>query len=315
MVKTNNKQTTAKQIRKEHMMVARGTLTIALAQMSQMPIGKPFGAFENSVRYVASQRDANGREPELIVFPEMHLYGTQSLDADRAYRMQCAAATDLHDELAGELGKLARELGIWLIPGTVAEANPEGGIFNTAPVFSPEGGLIASYRKICPWRPFERYTPGSTFTTFDIPGKGRVGIMICYDAWFPEISRQLAWMGADIIINPVRTTTPDRAQELILARANAIVNQIYIASLNAPAPRGVGQSLLVGPEGEIISTAGDDGEHVIIRTIDLDEVHRVREQGTAGSNRMWEQFRPSEPPIPLPLYEGSINPNRWHIQQ
>lgn len=318
MVKTNNTSTAAGNgwtSGKEHMMVAQGTLTIALAQMSQMPIGKPFGAFENSVRYVASQRAVDGRSPELIVFPEMHLYDTQDLDDERSYRMQCAAATDLHDELAGKLGKLARELGIWLIPGTVAERNPEGGIFNTAPVFSPEGELVASYRKICPWRPFERYTPGNAFTTFDIPGKCRIGIMICYDAWFPEISRQLAWLGADIIINPVRTTTPDRAQELILARANAIVNQTFVASLNAPAPQGVGQSLLVGPEGEIISATGDDGEHVIIHTVDLDAVRRVHEQGTAGSNRMWEQFRPGEPPIPLPLYEGSISPDRWHIQQ
>ena len=311
MVKTNNGGTTGK----EHTMTARGTLTIALAQMGQMPIGKPFGAFENSVRYVASQRGDDGRSPELVVFPEMHLYGTEHFDEDRSYRMQCAAATDLHDEFTARLGKLARELGIWLIPGTVAEKNPEGGIFNTAPVFSPEGELVVSYRKICPWRPYERYTPGSGFTVFDIPGKGRVGIMICYDAWFPEISRQIAWMGADIIINPVRTTTPDRAQELILARANAIVNQTFIASLNAPAPQGVGRSLLVDPEGGVIDATEDEGEHLIIRTIDLDEVRRVHEQGTAGSNRMWEQFRPGEPPIELPLYEGSISPNRWHIRR
>lgn len=295
-------------------MTTRGTLTIAMAQTGQLSIGKPFGAFANDARRVASMRSADGLAPELIVYPEMHLYGTGELDDERAYRMQCASATDLHDDMAGKLGNLAHELGIWLIPGTVAERNPEGGIFNTAPVFSPEGELVASYRKICPWRPFERYTSGDSFTVFDIPGKGRIGIMICYDAWFPEISRQLAWLGADLIINPVRTTTPDRAQELILARANAIVNQVFVASLNAPAPQGVGESLLVDPEGGVIASTDDADDHVIVRTIDLGSVHLVRERGTAGSNRMWEQFRPGEPPIQLPLYEGAIDPQRWRIQ-
>lgn len=295
-------------------MTTRGALTIALAQMSQMPIGKPLGAFENDVRRVASMRSGEGLRPELIVFPEMHLYGTGELDDERSYRAQCASATDLHDRLTAKLGGIARELGVWLIPGTVAERNPAGGIFNTAPVFSPKGELVASYRKICPWRPFERYTPGDSFTTFDIPGKGRIGIMICYDAWFPEISRQLAWQGADLIINPVRTTTPDRVQELILARANAIVNQTFVASLNAPAPQGVGQSTLVDPEGAVIESSEGDGEQVIIRTIDLDAVRLVRERGTAGSNRMWEQFHPGEPSIPLPLYGGAIIPERWRIQ-
>lgn len=291
------------------------TLTIAMAQKSQTAIGTPFNVFESNVRAIASMRDEHGNTPEMIIFPEMHLFGTGELDEEHAYRAQCDVASDMHDGLIDDFGRLAKELGIWLVPGTIPEKNAENGIFNTAPVFSPDGELVASYRKICPWRPFEHYTPGDSFTVFDIPGKGRVGIMICYDAWFPEISRQIAWLGADIIINPVFTTTPDRKQELVLAQANAIVNQTFIASLNAPAPYGVGQSLLVDPEGEIIAKTEDADEHLMIATIDLGKVSQVRRDGTAGSNKMWEQFRLGEPPIALPLYQGSIDPERWNVRQ
>lgn len=289
-------------------------LTIAMAQYSQLAIGKPFGNFANSVRHIVSTKSLQGTHPSLVIFPEMHLFGTSGLSEQQHDCALESSATDFHDELTDNLKQLAEELNIWLIPGTVVEKNPEGGIYNTAPVFSPEGELVATYRKICPWRPFEKYTPGDSFTVFEIPGKGRIGLTICYDAWFPEITRQVAWMGADLVVNLVRTTTPDRRQELVLARANAIVNQTFLASVNAPAPEGVGDSILVDPEGKTLETLEGSQEGLITTTIHLDQVRRVHETGTAGSNKMWEQFHPGEKPIPLPLYAGSIDPERWHPQ-
>ena len=72
--------------------------------------------------------------------------------------------------------------------------------------------------------------------TFDIPEVGRIGLSICYDGGFPETCRQLAWMGAEVVLQPSRTTTSDRNQEMVMARANAIFNQIYLVSLNAGSP-------------------------------------------------------------------------------
>ena len=74
--------------------------------------------------------------------------------------------------------------------------------------------------------------------TFDIPEIGRIGLAICYDGSFPETFRQLAWMGAEVVLQPNLTTTSDREQELVMARANAIFNQLYVVSLNAAAPAG-----------------------------------------------------------------------------
>ena len=303
--------------------------TIALAQYAQIPLSddESFDHFAQTVAAICAGHDAAGNSPELVAFPEMHLFGTGSLNEEDANRAQEAAAVEFpdtssqpvcvveaSDSLLSKCANLAKKHGIWLVPGTFCERNPSGGIYNTAAVFSPDGLLVGSYRKICPWRPYERYIPGNSFTVVDLPGKGRLGLTICYDAWFPEIARQVAWLGADLILNLVRTTTPDRRQELVLARATAITNQVFVASVNAAAPQGVGDSVLVDTEGELLDVCRGDEEALLTHTIDLDMVDHVRRIGTAGSNRLWEQFRPDDDDIPLPLYEGHISAARWHPQ-
>lgn len=111
---------------------------------------------------------------------------------------------------------------------------------------------------------------------FDIPGTGRVGLSICYDAWFPETTRQLAWMGAELVLN----------------RANAIANQVFVASVNAAAPTGVGCSLLADPQGTVRSAAPDANAIRLTDVIDLDEVTNVRTSGTCGLNRVWGPVPP-----------------------
>ena len=81
-----------------------------------------------------------------------------------------------------------------------------------------------------PWRPAERYDPGNKFDVVHT-GELNLGLSIYYDAWLAASTRQLAWSSAEVILNVVKTTTPERQQELILAQANAIVNQVlFLAS-------------------------------------------------------------------------------------
>lgn len=249
---------------------------------------------------------------EFAVYPELHLFGAESAaptTAGRNTRLR-ESAEPLDGPLMTRLGQIARDAGVWLLPGSVCEAGPAGELFNTAVVFNPAGELVASYRKIFPWRPFEPYDPGDRFVVFDVPDVGRFGLSICYDAWFPEVARHLAWLGAEVVLNVVKTTTPDREQELVLARANSIVNQTFTVSVNCAAPIGEGRSLLVDPEGAVLRTAAA-GPELIVETLDLDTVSRVRTSGTAGLNRMWSQFLPTDSPLELPLYHGRIDPDRW----
>ncbi|MCY0903348.1 carbon-nitrogen hydrolase family protein [Arthrobacter sp. H14-L1] len=247
---------------------------------------------------------------QLVVFPELHLFGDGEPDRQRSEALQESAQLLDGPRVTG-LKEIAADFGIWLIPGSVCERGNDGRLFNTALVLSPSGELAGHYRKIFPWRPFEPYDPGARFSTVDLDGIGRVGLNICYDAWFPEVTRQLAWMGAEVIVNVVKTTTADRAQELILARANAIVNQVFMVSVNCAGPTGRGESLIVDPEGAVIASAPGMEATILAAELDLAAVERVRQQGTAGLNRMWSQFRPGEPAIELPVYRGQIDPATW----
>jgi predicted amidohydrolase len=305
-------------------MQERVPLRIIMVQAPQLPFDATSGTFytfESSVRQAVAHAPVPSKADTatLVLFPEMHLFGIDNVPSPLIAKAQAAAAIPLPRKgtpgsgYSSRLSRLAHELGVWLIPGTVCEEvkDKPGAIYNTAAVWSPEGKLTATYRKICPWKPFEKYVPGTSFTVFDIPRVGRVGLTICYDAWFPEVFRQVAWLGAELIVNLVRTTTPDRQQELTLARANAIVNQSFVASLNAPAPGGFGRSVLVGPEGEIIDFIDSDESGIISSEIDLGHSQYIRDNGTLGLNRMWHQFKTSDAAVPLPLYGGSINGKRW----
>jgi predicted amidohydrolase len=99
----------------------------------------------------------------------------------------------------------------------------------------------------------ERSDPGEEFCVFDIPGKGRCGLCICYDQWFPEVVRSLTWMGAEVIFCPTATYTSDRSLELVLAQANAGVNQVYFLNVNGVGGGGIGQSIFVDAEGRVLS--------------------------------------------------------------
>jgi predicted amidohydrolase len=294
-----------------------GVITVAAAQARPLPAtGLPaFGRDDTLTAFdadVTRAREGIDDGPGLLVYPELHLFGTDEHPPPEREGILRAAAAPLDGELVERLGRIARASGVWLMPGSVCEAGNGGALFNTALIFAPDGTLAGTYRKVFPWRPYEPYTPGDRFVTIDIPGCCRLGMSICYDAWFPEVSRHLAWLGAEVVVNVVKTTTADRPQELILARANSIVNQVFTVDVNCAGPVGRGRSIIVGPEGGVLYECPGDAPQVLHQRLDTGEVDRVREQGTAGTNRMWSQFLPSDAGLELPLYQGRIDPAAWN---
>ncbi|WP_225735681.1 carbon-nitrogen hydrolase family protein [Gulosibacter chungangensis] len=286
--------------------MTKKTLTVALAQRAPHPIDRPLDAF---ARDVAATVEAHPNI-QLLVYPELHLNGTEHLpEPERADALEAAAVT-LDSDYIRTLGAIAAEHGIWLCPGSLGERGPAGEFFNTQLLFDGTGALRSRYRKMFPWRPYEPHQPGTEFITQGLDGTAIAGLSICYDAWFPEHTRQLAWDGADLILNIVKTTTPDREQELVLARANAIVNQNVMASVNCAPPVGRGRSIVVNAEGFVIAEAGI-GEETLVFEFDPAHVAAVRERGTMFSNRMWSQFQEGDAVIPMPLYDGRIDPKSW----
>ncbi len=252
--------------------------------------------FERNVRSLHATFD----DLQLVVAPELHLMALRPLLEDDAAPHDLAV--DIPGPLTERLGALARETRLWLVPGSVYERVGDG-VANTAVVFSPNGELVANYRKCFPWQPYETTRPGTQTVCFDIADVGRFGIAICHDGAFPEIFRSLAWQGAEAIFQVTLTGTSDRDAETVVARANAIVNQVAVVNVNAAAPVGNGRSLVIDPEGAVRYEAGV-GEEVVTAVLDLDQVQRVRERGSFGINRLWEEMDRVGPSLELPLYGG-----------
>jgi formamidase len=260
---------------------------LPIAALQTSPVcGDPDATLRRLAEQVERVREVMPRV-KLVMFPELHLAARSS-----------DVVVDVPGPLTGELGDIARANGVWLVPGSVYERGEGDLVHNTCFVLSPDGELVATYRKVFPWQPHELSAPGDRFVTFDIPDVGRIGLSICYDGSFPETCRQLAWMGAEAVLQVSLTTTSDRPQELVMARANAIFNQLYVVSLNAGTPAGLGRSLIVDPEGLVRLQAGD-GEELLTDVLDLDAVTRVREHGTAGVSRLWDQAVRSAPALGL----------------
>jgi formamidase len=193
---------------------------------------------------------------------------------------------------------LARETGHWLVPGSTYEIDGDK-LYNTAIVISPKGEIVAKYRKMFPWLPYEDGTAaGDQFCVFDIPDVGRFGLCICYDMWFPEVPRTLAWMGAEIILQPTITPTSDRELELIMCRANAIFNQCFFVSINGIGTWGGGRSTIINPDGRVLQEASAN-QTILTEIIDLDHVTRTREYGTLGLGQTLKQLRDSGHKFPL----------------
>jgi predicted amidohydrolase len=195
------------------------------------------------------------------------------------------------------MADMARELGVWLIGGTVPLVSPEDGkVLNTCLAFDPDGGLQARYDKIHLFgftRGEESYDESRTITagwqvaSVDAPC-GRVGLSVCYDLRFPELYRAMGEC-ALLVVPSAFTYTTGRAHWEILLRARAIENQCYVLAAaqggNHPNGRRTwGHSMLIDPWGEIIQVV-EEGPGIAAGDLRQDELQRVRASLPALSHR------------------------------
>ncbi len=246
---------------------------------------------KNNLPLLAKEIDtAMARFPwiDMLVLGELSAYGTNT---DHAQKQG--------EEIETFFSKLAAKHNIWLIPGSYFQSISDK-VYNTALVINPAGEIIERYHKIYPFYPYEKgVSAGDQFVVFEVPNIGKFGLMICYDQWFPELTRNLCWMGAEVIICPTMTNSIDRKNELVLAQANAISNQCYFININSAGKLGYGESIIVGPEGETIHKAGF-GDELIAVELDLKRVRNVRERGVHGLGQVLKSFRDQQ--LEYPVY-------------
>lgn len=167
----------------------------------------------------------------------------------------------------------------------------EDKIYNTSSVINPNGEVIGRYRKLFPFYPYEeQVSSGNEFLVFEVPQVGKFGVSICYDMWFPETTRTLAAMGAEVILHATLTNSIDRDLELSIARTTAGINQCYMFDINGLGDGGNGRSIVCGPDGDIIYQAGTIEELIPI-PIDLERVRQSRKNGILGLGQTLKSFR------------------------
>ena len=216
---------------------------------------------------------------QMVVFSELAPYGPLPTYAQP---LPCAAEETFQE--------LAARHGVWLVPGSLFE-QADRRIYNTAPVIDPSGRVIARYRKMFPFAPYEAgISAGTEFCIFDVPAVGRFGVSICYDIWFPETTRTLTAQGVEVLLHPVLTGTIDRDVELSIARATAAQFQCYVFDINGLGAGGVGRSCVVDPGGGVLHQAASQEELIPIE-IDLQVVRRQRETGLRGLGQTLKSFR------------------------
>jgi len=242
---------------------------------------------------------------ELVVLQELHngLYFCQTEDPSNF---------DLAESVPGPsteaFGALAKELGVVLVL-SLFEKRMAGLYHNTAVVIEKDGSLAGKYRKMhIPDDPayYEKFyfTPGDLGFTPIPTSVGKLGVLVCWDQWYPEAARLMALAGADLLIYPtaIGWESTDGADEkarqreawITAQRAHAIANGVHVVSVNRTGyeadPSGVtngirfwGSSFVAGPQGEFLAQASTDQEEFLVTDLDLCRTEAVR--------RMWPFFR------------------------
>jgi predicted amidohydrolase len=220
-------------------------------------------------------REAAGQQAQLIVFPECVLTGYCYASKAEALPHAERIPGPITDALAAD----CRRLGVWAIVGLLEHDKATGHLFNACVLIGPPGQLHC-YRKIhLPLLGVDRFmTPGDRpFAVHDLSGLC-VGMNICYDGSFPESSRILALLCADLVVLPTNWPTGASACELVAARA--LENHIYYAAVNRVGEeRGfhfLGRSRIVDCSGEPLAMSRGDAEEILYATIDPDEARRKR---------------------------------------
>ena len=269
------------------------TLTVGLVQQACS-----VDRAANLAASIAGIRDLASHGAQLILLQELHtsLYFCQTENPE---------LFDLAETIPGptteELGAVARELGVVLV-ASLFERRAPGLYHNAAVVLERDGGIAGTYRKMhIPDDPgyYEKFyfTPGDLgFTPIDT-SVGRLGVLVCWDQWYPEAARLMALAGADLLLYPtaIGWNPSDEEEErqrqweawIIIQRAHAIANGIPVVVCNRigfePDPSGQtagaqfwGSSFIVGPQGEFLADAPPDEPATLAVELDLSRSEQVR---------------------------------------
>ncbi|XP_064166510.1 omega-amidase NIT2 [Anguilla rostrata] len=205
------------------------------------------------------------------------------------------------------LSEAAKENAVYLVGGSIPEEDG-GKLYNTCPVFGPDGTLLLKHRKIhlfdidvpgkIRFQESETLSPGSSFSVFDTPFC-KVGVGICYDMRFAELAQIYTKRGCQLLVYPgAFNMTTGPAHWELLQRGRAVDNQVYVATASPARDETAsyvawGHSSVVSPWGEVVAQAGSE-ETVVYADIDLQYLSDVRQQIPISSQSRGDLYGVSE---------------------
>jgi predicted amidohydrolase len=233
----------------------------------------------NAADFEALVREAAGKGARYVQSPEM----TGALQRDRK-ALFASLRPQSSDLVVGAAERLAGELGIYVHVGSTAIAREDGKVANRAFLFDPAGNLVTTYDKIHmfdvdldkgeSWRESATYEPGRETVIADLP-EMRLGLAVCYDLRFPQLFREQALAGAEVLTTPAAfTRQTGEAHWHILLRARAIENGAWVVSAaqggrHEDGRETFGHSMVVDPWGRIVAEAEHDEPGVVLADIDV----------------------------------------------
>lgn len=218
---------------------------------------------------------------DLVVFPEYMLHGlSMSIDDE----IMC----DVDGPEVEAFKKVCRENSIWGC-FSIMERNPDGNPYNTGLIIDNAGEIKLNYRKLHPWVPVEPWEPGDVgLPVCEGPNGSTLGLAICHDGMFPEVSRELAYKGADIILRTAGYTAPIRHSWNITNQANAFCNLAYTASVAMCGTDGTNDSMgagtIVNFDGVPLVEGSNRPDEIITGEVRPDLVHEARTHWAVENN-------------------------------